>query len=168
MMSNLDKKRTADAISFIEELAWLVESRKNVKLSQLASDLRELARGPESARKVGGEYTSLNPNIHFLIGMLPRLFQDEKLFPNNALIAQFAEEILGVHVSRFEKRSKYELIGLIVCETDRLNDKKLEELVRALAEITRSEDKLNRIRDARQSNQFSWNNTIRQLSGDTQ
>ncbi|MCA8995161.1 MAG: hypothetical protein KDA88_24505 [Planctomycetaceae bacterium] len=159
-------KRLSEAISFIEELAWLIDSKKSLRLSQVASDLRELATGPETARKVGDEYTSPNPNIHFLIGVLPRLFQDDKLFPSNAMIAQFAEEVLDIEVPRYEKRSKYELIGLIVCETDQLNDEKLNQLVRALSEITRNEEKLRRIRAARQSGKFSWNNTIRQLSDD--
>ena len=166
-MNNQDKKRTADALSFVEELAWLLESKKNMKLRLAVEDLRKLARGPESALKVGREYTSPNPNIHFLIGVLPRLFQDEMLFPSNAAIAQFAEEVLHVPVSRYEKRSKYELIGLIVCQTDQLNDQKLDELVRALAEITKSEVKLNSIRSAREAGTFSWNNTIRQLSYNT-
>ena len=163
-MNNQEKKRTLDALSFLEELGWLLESKKNLKLGQAVKDLKKLMRGPESALKVGSEYTSPNPNIHFLIGVLPRLFQDEMLFPSNATIAQFAEEVLNVPVSRYEKRSKYELIGLIVCQTDQLNDQKLEELVRALAQITKSEAKLNSIRSARESGQFSWNNTIRQLS----
>lgn len=84
------------------------------------------------------------------------------------MIAQFAQEVLDIPVPRYEKRSKYELIGLIVCETDQLNDEKLDQLVRALAEITKNEDKLNRIRAARESGQFSWNQTIRQLSDDAQ
>ncbi len=161
-------KRITEAISFVEELGWLIDSKKNLKLGQVASELRELMKGPETARRVGGEYTSSNPNIHFLIGLLPRLFQDDKLFPSNAMIAQFAQEVLDIPVPRYEKRSKYELIGLIVCETDRLNDQKLDQLVRALAEITKNEEKLNRIRAARQSSMFSWNNTIRQLSDDSQ
>jgi hypothetical protein len=81
------------------------------------------------------------------------------------LIAGFAEEVLGISVSRYEKRSKYELIGLIVCETDGLSDEKLNALVKALAEITKSEEKLNKMRHAQKSSDFSWNEAIQQLSG---
>ena len=84
------------------------------------------------------------------------------------MIAQFAKDVLDIPVPRFEKRSKYELIGLIVCETDQLNDEKLDQLVRALSEITKNEEKLNRIRAASEANDFSWNDTIRQLSVDPQ
>ena len=109
-------------------------------------------------------YTSPNPNIHFLIGILPRLFQDQMLFPSNASISEFADEILGIPVSRSEKRSKYELIGLIVCETNDLTDEKLNKLVQALAEITESETKLRKFKEERKSNDFSWNRAIETLS----
>jgi hypothetical protein len=163
-MATPDPKKVVQALSFIEELGWFLESHKQVKLSDAAVTLREILAGPASARKVGAEYTSPNPNIHFLIGVLPRLFQDLRLFPNNAAIASFAGEVLGIKVSRYEKRSKYELIGLIVCETDTLSDDKLRVLVEALAELTKSEEKLDRIRSAAKESNFSWNEAIQSLS----
>jgi hypothetical protein len=163
-MANTDPKKVVQALSFLEELGWFLESNKQVRLSDAASTLREVFVGSSSVRRVGSEYTSPNPNIHFLIGVLPRLFQDVRLFPNNGAISSFAEEVLGIMVSRSEKRSKYELIGLIVCGTDTLSDSKLRVLVEALAELTKSEEKLDRIRTAAKDSKFSWNEAIQSLS----
>lgn len=162
-MNKSQRLELKKAIDFVEELIWLLESKKNVKLLEIPSLLRELLDGPSSAQTVGHKYASPNPNIHFLIGVLPRLFQDELLFPSNMAITNFAEEVLGISVTRYEKRSKYELIGLIVCETDNLSDQKLDKLVRALAQITGNEEKMNKVRAAQKSINFSWNETIQTL-----
>lgn len=162
-MNKLDEREVRKAIAFIEELGWFLDSKKALKLKDVPPILRAALDGAGAASQVASKYTSPNPNIHFLIGTLPRLFQDMELFPNNGLIANFAQQILGIEVSRYEKRSKYELIGLIVCETDRLSDEKLAALVRALAELTKDEDQLNRIRAAKKDVDFSWNKAIRSL-----
>jgi len=158
-----DEVLTRKAIKFFEELVWLLEAQKGLKLKDVPKLLRDSMGPPTSAGRVAAEYTSPNPNIHFLIGVLPRLFQDEKLFPTNALIASFAKEVLSIPVSRFEKRSKYELIGLIVCETDKLSDEKLAQLVKALASLTGNEEKMKRMREAEKTNEFSWNEAIQSL-----
>lgn len=163
-MNKTQRIELKKAIDFVEELSWLLESKKNIKLQDVPSLLRELLDGPSSAQTVGNKYTSLNPNIHFLIGVLPRLFQDEQLFPTNGSIINFAEDVLGISISRQKNRSKYELIGLIVCETDKLSDKMLDNLVGALAQITGNEEKLNKVRDAQKNNNFSWNETIQRIT----
>lgn len=158
-----DEALTRKAIKFFEELVWLLDAQKGLKLKDVPKILRDAMVSPSSAGRVAAEYTSPNPNIHFLIGVLPRLFQDEKLFPTNALIASFATDVLSIPVSRFEKRSKYELIGLIVCETDKLSDEKLAALVKALATLTGNEEKMKTIRDAEKTTDFSWNEAIQSL-----
>jgi hypothetical protein len=116
---------------------------------------------------VAGEYASPNPNKHFLIGVLPRLFQDTKIFPSNEDIAEFAQTVLRVPVTRYEKRSKYELIGLIVCQTNELDEEKLSNLVKALSVITRSDEKLKKVVEARRSGGLSWNEAIQQIGQST-
>jgi len=158
-----DEMLAHKGIKFFEELVWLLEAQRGLKLKEIPKVLREAIAHPSTADRVAGEYTSPNPNIHFLIGVLPRLFQDEKLFPNNSLIAKFATEVLSIPVSRFEKRSKYELIGLIVCETDKLSDEKLAKLVKALASLTGNEEKMKKMREAEKTTEFSWNEAIQSL-----
>ena len=162
-MSKITKKEIADVAAFIEELGWLLKTQKSMDLMSVADELRRLKQ-PSSSNRIGSSHTSPNPNIHFLIGILPRLFQDQMLFPTNASISDFAVEILGIPVSRYEKRSKYELIGLIVCETNELSDAKLIKLVHALSEITESETRLKKFKEERKSSDFSWNRAIESLA----
>jgi hypothetical protein len=172
-MSNTKKvlgKRVTDetkvnyAIDFLEELSWLLESKKNLKLNEIPTILRNKLLTSSNVTKSAEKYVSPNPNIHYLIGVLPRLFQDPKLFSKNEEIADFAVEVLGIQISRIEKRSKYELIGLIVCEANTLNDKELENLVGSLAVITGSSEKINLMAKEKSLVGFSWNETIRKLA----
>ena len=133
-----DETKVKYAIDFIEELSWLLESKRSLKLNDIPGILRNKLLAPEPIIGAANKYVSPNPNIHYLIGILPRLFQDLKLFSRNDEIAEFANDVLGIKISRIEKRSKYELIGLIVCEANELDDKKLDSLVKALSEITGS------------------------------
>jgi hypothetical protein len=152
------------AINFLEELSWLLDSRKGIDLKTVVSVLQDTVKERNRMSNFAKEYKSPNPNKHFLIGVLPKLFQDARLFPANESIATFAEEILKINISRYEKRSKYELIGLIVCETESLSDEKLANLVDALSQITGSEEKLEKFREERKKVDFSWNETIQKLT----
>ena len=126
--------------------------------------LRSQLQASDYVVGAGNKYASPNPNIHYLIGVLPRLFQDKKIFPKNEDIASFANDVLGVDISRVEKRSKYELIGMVVCECNSLDDAKLGEMVDALALITGSNEKILRFAEERKTTGFSWNETIRKLA----
>jgi hypothetical protein len=152
------------AIDFLEELSWLFESKKKLDLSNVSELLRRRLSPAESVVSGADNYVSPNPNIHYLIGILPRLFQDDKLFSKNDDIADFARDVLGINISRVEKRSKYELIGLIVCETNELNDVELDSMVKALAHIAGNTKKLDLMAKAKTSTGFSWNEAIRKLA----
>ncbi|PAD67942.1 hypothetical protein CHH83_16275 [Bacillus sp. 7586-K] len=163
-MNNKQKNEVSKAINFLEEFIWLIESKKNIKLSNVPDILRRVLENQESNLPVEKKYVSPNPNIHFLIGVLPRLFKDKNLFPVNASIIQFANEVLDIDVTSNAKRSRIELIGHIVCETDNLSDVKLEKLVKALTQITADEEKLKKMKEAQNNNNFSWNETIQKLT----
>jgi hypothetical protein len=160
-----DDLKIKHAIDFLEELSWLLESKKKLDLSNISDLLRRRLAPAESVVSTAKNYVSPNPNIHYLIGILPRLFQDEKLFVKNDDIADFAHDVLGISITRVEKRSKYELIGLIVCETNELNDFALNTMVQALAHIAGNTEKLSLIAKAKSSTGFSWNEAIRNLAG---
>lgn len=160
----LDDTKVKYAIDFIEELAWLLDSKRKLKLSEIPDILRSKLLAPDLFSGAADKYVSPNPNIHYLIGVLPRLFQDEKLFTRNEDIAEFAEDVLGIEISRVEKRSKYELIGLIVCECNSLDDNKLDSLVNSLSVITGSDEKIRMMAKEKSSIGFSWNETIRKIA----
>lgn len=157
----INLKRT---IGFIEELSWLLDSRKGLDLKEVSLVLKEILDEQNTLHNFVQDFKSPNPNKHFLIGVLPKLFQDNHLFPTNENIANFAKDILHIDISRFEKRSKYELIGLIICETESLGDEQLSNLVTALSQITGNEEKLAKIREERKNVNFSWNETIQKLT----
>ncbi len=159
-----DETKVKHAIDFIEELSWLLDSKRNLKLSDIPSILRQQLSPASSAENVANKYASPNPNIHYLIGVLPRLFQDKELFPKNEDIASFAKDVLGLEMKRVEKRSKYELIGMVVCECNDLDDSKLEDMVSALSVATGSSEKISRFAAERKATGFSWNETIRKLA----
>ncbi|PBK48889.1 hypothetical protein C6380_20045 [Pseudomonas syringae pv. actinidiae] len=158
-----DDTKIRYAIDFIEEMSWLLDAKKNLKLSEIPNILRSKLVVSDATSKTVDGYISPNPNIHYLIGVLPRLFQDIKLFSRNEDIAEFANEVLGIAISRVEKRSKYELIGLIVCEANDLDDTKLASLVNALSLITGNSEKLDLMIKEKSSVSFSWNETIRKI-----
>lgn len=160
----LDSTKLRHAIDFVEELSWLLESKNKLKLSEIPEILRSNLDSVNSVRGTTSKYVSPNPNIHYLIGVLPRLFKDTNIFQKNEDIVAFAIEVLKIEISRSDKRSRYELIGLIVCECNELDDKALETLVAALYKITGNSDKINQMAKEKSSVGFSWNETIRKLA----
>lgn len=159
-----DDTKVKHAIDFIEEISWLLESKRKLQLSDIPDILRSQMSTNSLVADAANKYASPNPNIHYLIGVLPRLFQDRKLFPKNEDIASFAKDVLGVAISRVEKRSKYELIGMVVCECNELDDSKLDEMVSALAVISGNSEKISQFAEERNETGFSWNETIRKLA----
>lgn len=157
------RKKITQAINFVEELSWLLDSKKNIDLKEIPFLLRSLMDS-YSLSSGTDKYSSPNPNKNYLIGVLPNLFQDIDLFKANVDLADFAETILKVSVSRPEKRSRYELIGLIVCEVANLNESDLTNLVDALSKISGSNDRLKQIKEAKKKANFSWNDAIKSLS----
>lgn len=150
-------------LNFLEELSWFLDSRKNLDLKEVINELKD-SLDNENKIKFASGYQSSNPNIHFLTGALPRLFIDKKLFPDNETIIRFAKEVLNIDVSSRAKRSRHEIIGRIVCETESLSDNKLSTLVKSLHKITSNEFKMKKMREVRKDINFSWNETIQMLS----
>lgn len=157
------RKKITQAINFVEELSWLLDSKKSIDLKEIPYLLRNLLENNLSVSGID-KFSSPNPNKNYLIGILPNLFQDNDLFKTNIDLADFAETILKIPVNRAEKRSRYELIGLIVCEVTNLKESDLTNLVDALSKIAGSNEKLKQIKEAKKKANFSWNDAIKTLS----
>lgn len=158
--------RTRDARSvkkFLEELFWVLSSNSHLDFRAIAENI-ELIASPKGAGHQLARYVSKNPNIHFLIGTLPVIFSNEKFFPTNEDITEFASEALRLPITRWEKRSRYELIGLIVCETANLDDDRLVRLVDALSKIVSDDPDAQGLFRDRKANRLSWNEVIQKLS----
>jgi hypothetical protein len=155
----------ASALRFIEELSWLLSTHSNVDFKLLA-DIVKNARNISVHQAPIEKYVSSSSNIHFLVGVLPRILADEKLFPNNEDIAQFAEKALGIRLSRWEKKSKHELIGLIVCNVNDLDDSKLSKLVDALALIISGDKRATSLMKRDASGKMDWNSIIQKITSE--
>lgn len=164
MMDKNKIKKLNQAINMIEEISWIIENNP-LKLKELPEILKYTMNIKETNSIVSEKYKSKNPNKDQLIGILPNFLQDQELFKNNKDLVDFGENILKIKISRSDKRTRYELIGLIICDIRNLNDFELEKLVEALLLISNSEEKLINIKNKKNNNSnFSWNDAIFELN----
>lgn len=153
-------KKTSMAL---DDLVWTLQKIDVNQLRNVGDMLRTYLSEVDMPSSVAQTYKSSSPNKHFLIGVLPKLFQDKQLFPLNEDIAEFANTALDLKMSRTEKRSRYEIIGKVVCETDTLDEIGLTSLVQALEKLVENKDKLAQMAEKKKSGSFSWNETLQEL-----
>lgn len=147
---------------FLEELSWLLSSYEDLDFKALPAILQPKSganRRETSAAKRDRESVEL-------LGTLPALFMDDELFPSNEDIAEFSKHALGVAIPRWQKKSKYELIGHIVCNANLLNNSSLQKLFAGVQRL-RDERSVERASLKRQRDLgLSWNEVIQiMLSG---
>jgi hypothetical protein len=133
-------------------------------LQNAVKSLRNKLVHESDAAHAVGSYVSSNPNKHFLVGVLPRLFTDETLFPQNEDIAQFALSVMDVPIPSYQKKSRYEIIGRIVCLVNGLDDKLLSKLVHALEVLTEDDENVKKVIKQRKDQNFGWNAIIQELA----
>lgn len=160
----MDKKQYNDIIKsldFIEQLCWLIDSKKNIKFADTSKQLRSLLDNSSVSKANPEEDMKLD-----LIGVLPSILRDETLFSTNASIVLFAEEVLNIVITRKDKRSRYELIGMIVCEADAGDSEKINKLMDNLSKIKNNIEQIKVLQKENGNHLFSWNETIRKLTGE--
>ncbi len=130
-------------------------------LGSLSADLALFTRSRASVYR----NNSKSDITHMLVGSLPSFLVDEELFPTNEDIAEFALSILDIRIPRWQKKSKYELIGHIVCNVNEASPSKVSRLTSALEKILdeRGETK-SKIAKERKSGR-GWNEVIQNLTG---
>lgn len=168
-MANDSKRKTnldyenQQFINFFEELSWLIDSNRELNFKNASKFLKHyrnlLAHGASSNDTTSDAYS--------LIGVLPSLLKDTEIFQNNSQLVQFAEEVLALCIPRWEKRSRNEIIGLIICEVEDVNKERLNVLTQWTANIL---DNKKRVKDMQSKAEtsgslFSWNETIQKLVG---
>lgn len=153
------KKRAALAL---EDLAFALKRIKPEQLELALVALRQSIAATDAQDEVT-PYQSPNPNKHFLIGVLPRLLSDRKLFASNDDVAQFASETMSFSIARHEKLAREDLIGRIVCRADALDDIGLSDLVHALGNIVNDKERIARIVAQKERGSFSWNQAIQDI-----
>lgn len=150
-------------INFFEELSWLIDSNRDLNFKNASKLLKHyrnlLAHEAFSNNTTGDAYS--------LIGVLPSLLKDTEIFQNNSQLVQFADEVLALNIPRWEKRSRNEIIGLIICEVEDVNKERLDILTQWTANILNNKKQVKDMQSKAKTSGslFSWNETIQKLVG---
>lgn len=163
--SLVDLEKLKRASMALEDLAFFFRNNRSEYILFASDAIQDLLSAQDAGNRssaVARTYQSADPNKHFLIGALPRLLLDRKLFQANEDIVDFAENALNLDM-RVEKRARFEIIGKIVCEIDTLDEKKLTDLVRALEKLVGDEKTIADMVKRKESGSFSWNETLQEL-----
>lgn len=169
-MANSNKRKSnydfevQQFINFFEELSWLLDSNKELNFKN-ASKFLKLCR---NSLAHGMNISDGTSEAYNLIGVLPSLLKDNEIFQNNSQLVQFAEEVLEIKIPRWEKRSRNELIGLIICEVEEVNRERLNILTQWAANILKNKSQVKDMQSKAKTsgNLFSWNVTIQKLVGE--
>lgn len=163
--SNNSEFERQQLINFFEELSWLIDSKKDINFRNASKYLREY-RNMIAHGKLTDD---TEKNAYDLIGVLPSLLKDSDIFQSNTQLVQFAEEVLDLKIPRWEKKSRNEIIGLIICEVEDVNKERLDTLTKWVADILRNKLKVKDLQTKaiKAGNLFSWNEAIQKIIGDT-
>ncbi|WP_424682711.1 hypothetical protein [Frateuria sp. YIM B11624] len=154
-------------LDLLQELVWAIRSREANELSSGVSYLRNLTLQEKLEKRKPEKKASLverRSDLKALVGSLPLVLADAELFPSNEDIAKFAQEALRIQISRWEKRSRYEMIGMLVMESMSASPARLREVAGLLNRISEESDSMDEIKRSARQTGFSWNEAIRKLS----
>jgi len=159
----MEKKDYNKLINFVEEISWILDTYKNLEFKNVIQELRM-------------DISSRNNIIHNfpndrnkdertnLIGILPVLLNDKQLFNKNSDLVNFAESTFKIKISRRDKRSRYELIGMIVMELLEVNEQKFKKTFHSINKITSNQFLLEELKEKKKKTNFSWNKAIQDIT----
>lgn len=157
----MDKKRM-EILGFIEDLCWLLDSKRNMNFADVAKIVDDMKKEERIHKKENIDQLSED-----IIGILPRLLVDTTLFGSNKMLSQFADEILGIEIKNWEKRSRNEMIGVIICKIQGSDNKKRGVSLYLLENILEKKEEISKFQKKNESekNPFRWNDVIHQIVG---
>jgi len=147
--------------NFIEELSWLLSSYDGTDFKALANLSKEFQHAVELRNTLA--HRSGSGGDDALVGVLPGLLVDERLFPSNEDIAEFASTLLSIEIPRWSKKSKYELIGHIVCHAHLAPPLRRRKLADAMRSLVIDRDSITRKIATDRKAGASWNEIIQSL-----
>ncbi|WP_312824234.1 hypothetical protein [Epilithonimonas sp.] len=159
----MNKNKINQIANYLEELSWLVESNKNFSFREISNILRDLSYERNNAFHLNASKFNDQTGKTFLVGILPNVLQDTELFKSNNDMLEFAEQILQLKPSRAAKRSRTEYIGWIVCEVSNTESERLDDLYKHLRFLFSDTNNVKKIKEAKKSTDFSWNDIISNL-----
>ena len=162
--SRIAEMKIDKALRFVEELSWLMKSYEGADLRLLAQVLRNEQRtifDPEDVNQLN-HFVESDSDTVSLVGILPKIFINPNWFRSNSDIAEFAQSALGLRIPRWEKISKFEMIGHVVCRVSLQEKRDHSSLVKILRNILSDKQKEKYVIDMRRD-QMSWNDIIRRF-----
>lgn len=166
-MSKVSKKELNELVNLMEEFSWVIKKYKNVDFRNVQSNLLNIINEEDfynSNLTSFRRYKDKDSNKNYLIGVLPKFFQDKELFEKNLDLAEFAE-CLGIYLNNPEKKSRYEIIGTMLCSISEMDEFSLDKFVRAIEVLLLNEhlrEDIKKMRDVHKS-AYSWNQVIKAL-----
>lgn len=157
----MDKKKM-EVLGFIEDLCWLLDSKRNMNFADVAKMVDDVKKEEQNHKKENIDRLSED-----IIGILPRLLVDTTLFGSNKMLNQFADEILGIEIKNWEKRSRNEMIGVIICEIQESDNKKRGVSLYLLENILAKKEEISKFqkKNETEKNPFRWNDVIHNIVG---
>ncbi|WP_454253675.1 hypothetical protein [Pseudomonas sp. Marseille-Q7302] len=153
-------------LDLLQELIWAIRSRESTDLSEGVSYLRNLAYSEKATRRKVEKKTirrDRRSDLKALVGSMSLVLADIELFPANEDIAKFAFEAFQISISRWEKRSRYEMIGLLIMGSINASPERLRDVGDLLSKISDESDSMEIIKKSSREIGFSWNEAIRSL-----
>ncbi|HCF2593178.1 hypothetical protein MNU23_30870 [Pseudomonas aeruginosa] len=153
-------------LDLLQELIWAIRSRESTDLSEGVSYLRNLAYSEKTMRRRTEKKhipRDKQSDLKALVGSMSLVLADTELFPANESIAKFAFEALQITISRWEKRSRYEMIGMLIMESINASPERLRDVGNLLSKISDESDSMELIKQSSREIGFSWNEAIRSL-----
>lgn len=148
------------AYRFIEDICWFLDAHDDIRFSEIPKIIK--AQEELNYNKTTN-YKEKNV-VDELIGVLPSLLVDSSLFKANRDLYIFSSEVLGIDIKNWEKKSKYDIIGNILCQIQELDNINDGVLVNLLSSIKKNKDKIKLLQQEKNNNsQFSWNETIQKI-----
>jgi len=153
-------------LDLLQELVWAIRSRESTELFEGVSHLRNLALNEKMLRRKSNRSAmprNKQNDLKALVGSMSLVLADTELFPANEDIAKFASEALQITIARWEKRSRYEMIGMLIMESINASPERLREVGDLLNKISDESDSMEKIKLSARQTGFSWNEAIRSL-----
>ncbi len=164
-MSKKKNEQSVDKfLNFAEELSWLLDNYKGLKIEESVLQIKDLMSEAESSLLRNDLVNTTHKSSRSLVGIFPELFQNRTLFPSNQSIIEFANEVLQMKINPCKNRSKTEIIGEIVCTTYSLTELETEKVVNALNKMVDNENVVKSVKEMKKEATFSWNEIIQKLA----
>ncbi len=131
------RKKEDTFFEFISKLLGLFAKYDKRELSNFRNRLEEIRSSGDFRVKPRNRYVKKRGEQakNEIIGGLPKVFLSKKYFPKNLDIDAFARRHLSIHIPQPHKKSRPELIGIVITKVAELKPEELNSFNKVLKEV---------------------------------